>query len=126
MKKATKNWIDGAEYDLKTASSLFNSGRYIYVVFMCHLAIEKSLKAVISEANDVMPPRTHDLLRLTQLSKLDVPEEKQEILTLLDGVSVPVRYPEDLKELQKSYKKQEARKILNSTYRLIKWLRPKK
>jgi len=126
MKKATKNWIDGAEYDLKTARSLLKSGRYIYVVFMCHLAIEKSLKAVISETSDVMPPKTHDLMRLTQLSKLQLTPEQQEILILLDGVSVPIRYPEDLAELQKSYTRIEAQKVLNKSGRLIKWLKQRK
>jgi len=41
MKFATKNWIDTANYDLKTAEAMLKSRRYIYVVFMCHLAVEK-------------------------------------------------------------------------------------
>ena len=40
-----KEWLCQAEYDLETAKSLYRSRRYIYTVFMCHLAIEKALKA---------------------------------------------------------------------------------
>ena len=45
MKKETKNWLDSAKYDMETAEHMFNTGRYIYTIFMCHLAVEKALKA---------------------------------------------------------------------------------
>jgi HEPN domain-containing protein len=48
MINATKNWMATSNYDLKTAEAMLKSKRYIYVVFMCHLAIEKMIKAVIS------------------------------------------------------------------------------
>jgi CRISPR-associated endoribonuclease Cas6 len=35
-----------AEYDFKTAEALFRSRRFMYVVFMCHLCIEKALKGM--------------------------------------------------------------------------------
>lgn len=44
MKKEVKNWLDSAQYDLKTAEHTFNARRYIHTVFMCHLALEKILK----------------------------------------------------------------------------------
>lgn len=31
---------------MKTAEAMFNSKRYLYAVFMCHLAIEKALKGI--------------------------------------------------------------------------------
>ncbi len=34
-------WIIQAEYDLGTAEDMFKAGRYIYTIFMCHLAVEK-------------------------------------------------------------------------------------
>ncbi|NLD35844.1 MAG: HEPN domain-containing protein [Desulfatiglans sp.] len=44
MKKTTLNWIKSADYDLKTAASLLIRKRYLYVVFMCHLTLEKYLR----------------------------------------------------------------------------------
>jgi hypothetical protein len=38
-------WLDIANYDLDTAEALYNSGRWLYVAFMCHQVIEKTLKA---------------------------------------------------------------------------------
>jgi HEPN domain-containing protein len=62
MKQTTLNWLRGAEYDIQTAESLLKTRRYIYVVFMCHLAVEKTLKAIIAETVTIAPPRTHQLV----------------------------------------------------------------
>ena len=39
-------WLDLADYDLETAKAMLNSGRFLYVGFMCHQTIEKALKAM--------------------------------------------------------------------------------
>ena len=43
--KSHQEWLAQASYDLDTAEAMFKTGRYIYCVFMCHLSIEKALKA---------------------------------------------------------------------------------
>lgn len=52
MYEETKNWLEMAEYDLRTATHMMKAGRNIYVIFMCHLAIEKLLKAIVVERKD--------------------------------------------------------------------------
>lgn len=51
-----KYWLDLADYDLATAKDLFLSKRWIYVVFMCHQVLEKTLKAYwcASQGSDSM------------------------------------------------------------------------
>jgi len=61
MNKEVRNWLNSAEYDLETAEHMFKTERYIYTVFMCHLCIEKILKAKIEEITNKTPPKTHDL-----------------------------------------------------------------
>lgn len=61
MKNEVKNWLDSSFYDLETAEHMYNTGRYIYTVFMCHLALEKLLKARVQEITGETPPKTHDL-----------------------------------------------------------------
>jgi hypothetical protein len=41
MNKIVKNWVATSNYDFQTAAAMYKAGRYLYVVFMCHLAIEK-------------------------------------------------------------------------------------
>ena len=43
MRSDTQNWIALAEYDLETGRHMLATGRYLYVVFMCHMALEKIL-----------------------------------------------------------------------------------
>jgi HEPN domain-containing protein len=55
-------WEDIAEYDLKTAEAMYQSGRYLYVVFMCQQAIEKLVKGLYVFKLNEEPPRTHNIL----------------------------------------------------------------
>ncbi|MGM0411557.1 MAG: HEPN domain-containing protein [Bacillota bacterium] len=43
--KKVTYWTDLAEYDLKTAKTMLQTDRLLYVGFMCHQTIEKMLKA---------------------------------------------------------------------------------
>ena len=36
-------WLDIADYDLDTAEAMHQTGRWLYVAFMCHQVIEKTL-----------------------------------------------------------------------------------
>jgi len=44
--KTSKEWLKQSDYDFETAKAMFKAGRYIYAVFMCHLSVEKALKAL--------------------------------------------------------------------------------
>ena len=46
MSKTPEEWLRQAEYDMDTATYMFDGGRYFYMVFMCHLSIEKALKGL--------------------------------------------------------------------------------
>src|SRR3989338_4043127 len=103
--KYSQEWIKQAEYDLKTAQVMFNSARYIYCVFMSHLAIEKALKAVYVKRITKNPPKIHSLVYLAQSINLELPHQMKVALESLDGISVPTRYPEVLDKLLKEYGK---------------------
>lgn len=97
MRKDTENFIASAEYDINTAEHMLKTGRYIYVIFMCHLSIEKMLKALSSEVTGKTPPRTHNLIYLTKLSGINFSENHFEFVAKLNNASVVTRYPEDFK-----------------------------
>lgn len=61
MRKDTKNFLKSAEYDLNTAEFMLKSGRYIYVIFMCHLSIEKILKAIVTEITQKISPNCYQV-----------------------------------------------------------------
>jgi HEPN domain-containing protein len=68
MNDKHKEWLKQADYDMDTADAMYNSGRYFYAVFMCHLSIEKALKGLYYFVLQDIPPKTHNLIFL--LSKI--------------------------------------------------------
>lgn len=123
MRDQTKNWLEMAEYDLKTADHMLKAGRNIYVIFMCHLAIEKMLKAVFVETTGKTPPKTHDLILLSERSSVGFPREMSEFVGIVNNASVATRYPHDLSELKSSYPKKVAEEYLKKTKETTRWLK---
>ena len=126
MKDVTKNWIASANYDFKTAEAMLNSNRYIYVVFMCHLSIEKMIKAIISTEINDLPPKSHSLIYLKKKASIQFSEVLQEFVEQLDNVSISTRYPEDLKRLSKEVNKRKANDVFCLTKKALKWLKKDK
>ena len=123
MKKEVKNWLDSARYDLETAEHMLNTGRYIYTIFMCQLAIEKILKAKVQEITDKTPPRTHNLRYLIKLSGLEPNKVTFEFISKLSDVSIVTRYPEDFGELQRVYDQGVAQKYLKEAKEVFQWIK---
>ena len=57
-------WLDIAAYDIETAEAMYQTGRWLYVAFMCHQVIEKTIKAYWCATQPEDPPYTHSHKRL--------------------------------------------------------------
>ena len=124
VNKIVKNWVATSNYDLQTADAMYKAGRYLYVVFMCHLAIEKMLKALlVHKYPEDIPPKIHNLIHLYQRTDITLPEDLKDFFQRIDNVSVATRYPEDLRTLSTEFNKDAAKRILIDTKRMIKWLK---
>ena len=109
---------------MQTAKAMFETGRYLYVVFICHLAMEKMLKALLSQKypQDI-PPKIHNLLTLAQKAGIKPPDNLKDFFLRIDNVSVVTRYPEDMRALAKDFNKESAKLILSETRKILKWLK---
>ncbi len=88
-------WLESADHDLDTAESLFQSEKYDWCLFLAHLVLEKTLKAMYVAANeDNIPPRIHNLVRLAEVSSLDLSEEQRIFLDEVNDFNLEVRYPD--------------------------------
>mgnify|MGYP000672160389 FL=1 len=112
-----------SDYDIGTAEHMLNTGRYLYVIFMCHLALEKMLKAHVTEVTKEIPRKTHDLLYLVEKVKLELPKEYLDFVGKINTTSVPTRYPEDLQKMLKEFPKNVAEDYLRKTKEVIAWLK---
>lgn len=104
-------WIKLSDYDLETARAMQKTGRYLYVLFCCQQAIEKRLKAALINITDEFPPKTHDLIKLIELTKIALTAEQRLFLRKLTAYYIETRYPEEVKELSK-----KVTKVLANTY----------
>ncbi|MBU0694233.1 MAG: HEPN domain-containing protein [Candidatus Omnitrophica bacterium] len=123
MNEETNNWLNMVDYDIDTAEQMLKTGRYVYVIFMCHLAIEKALKAVVCEETNKMPPKTHDLIILINMSKVKISEELLDFIGMINNAAVVTRYPEDLSRLISSYPREIAKDYFIRTLEVIKCIR---
>jgi HEPN domain-containing protein len=117
------NWIKSSNYDIRTAEYMLKAGRYIYVLFMCHLSVEKLLKALYEAVLEKIPPKTHNLIYLSKSIGLEIPEKFLSTIESLNDLSIVTRYPEDMDSLIKAFKKERVAEYLNRTKALLRWLR---
>ncbi|HQO40310.1 MAG TPA: HEPN domain-containing protein [Spirochaetota bacterium] len=88
-------WITGAEHDYESAESLFNAGKFDWCLFICHIVIEKSLKAAfVKTNNNKLPPKIHNLVRIAELSPIGFSEAQVELLDRINDSNIEARYPD--------------------------------
>lgn len=123
MDEKVRYWIDIAEYDLATAEAMLKTGRYLYVGFMCHQAIEKILKAYYQLVKGKMPPKTHNLLFLFEETALMTlcNDSQVQFLNTLNPMNIEARYPEYKEGLAAFLTCDRTTDILNTTKELYQW-----
>jgi HEPN domain-containing protein len=108
---------------LGTAEAMFQTRRYIYTIFMCHLSLEKALKRLMAGHGKV-PLKSHDLIFLLDRIGLDdIPEQHLDFLEMINNVSVPTRYPDELDRLINQYPRKRTAEILRQCQEIYKWLK---
>ncbi len=119
--------MDIADYDLGTAEDLFKSRRWIYVAFMCHQVVEKTLKGYWSATQEMDPPYTHHLANLAIRCKLyeQMTEEQQEFIAMLMPMNIEARYPEYKQKLSARLNQEYCQDIIDKTKALQLWIRNK-
>lgn len=123
--RTIKYWRDISEYDLETARVMLDSGRLIYVGFMCHQSIEKILKAIFVKEVGTTPPYTHNLEKLAVGSGifLKLSDTQKIFLKELELMNIESRYPDDWNEILKKLTGSKCKEILEKTRKLFQWLK---
>ena len=121
--KRHEEWYFQSDYDLETAFDMFKSGRFIYCIFMCHLSLEKALKGLLVKTKEEFPSKSHSLIYFVEKLELKLEDSNYEFLFSLNKISVPTRYPEDLRKLVTAYSKERTENILNRTKEIQLWIK---
>ena len=120
-----KYWIDIADYDLDTAEAMHQTGRLLYVAFMCHQVIEKTLKAYWCATREDDPPYTHNHKRLAMGCGLyeQLNDEQRHFLNRITNYNIEARYPEDKEELSQTLTIEYCRYFIDETQKIQQWIK---
>ncbi|MFH1159586.1 MAG: HEPN domain-containing protein [bacterium] len=125
MTDKVKYWIELSDYDLDTASAMLSTGRYLYVGFMCHQAIEKALKAYFVSSSSDSAPYSHSLAYLAKKALVfDLLDHRfQEFIDVLEPLNIEARYPSHKERLMESLTRTRCENILSGTKELQQWIK---
>jgi HEPN domain-containing protein len=119
-----KYWIGLAEDDLESAIINFEHCKYNWSLFISHLVIEKTLKALYVQYTDNnLPPKTHDLIKLAKLSNLELENTIIEFFYTLNQFNLEARYPDYKNKISKITNKEFTSSILEEVFKVFKWLK---
>jgi HEPN domain-containing protein len=119
-------WLDIAQYDLQSAETMLNGGRWLYVAFMCQQAVEKLVKGLYLLYLDDNVPRMHTIEiiieRFEDKLPVEIPEETMRLFVRLSRCYLNNRYPEYRDKLSIQIKEQEANELYTQTKEVFAWL----
>jgi len=125
MSEKSEYWIEIAEYDIETAKAMLVSKRFLYVGFMCHQAIEKTIKAYYCSISNEIPPFTHNLKSLAE--KCDLlhlfSDEQLDFIEEILPMNIEARYPKYKEMLFKLLTSQKCDEIIKQTEALCQWIK---
>ena len=118
-------WLGIADYDLDTAEAMYSTGRWLYVAFMCHQVIEKTLKAYWCATQEDEPPYIHNHKRLADgcglYSRMSM--EQKDFLNTVTTYNIEARYPESKDALARKLDKEACLFIIDNTKTLQTWIK---
>ena len=118
-------WLDLADADMGAACAMLKSGYRLHAGYMCHLTIEKALKAAITHFTDEVPPKIHQLVKLAAKAQIHerMTEQQQELLRELNPLNIEGRYPGYKEGLTQRLTNDKCKQLLQETEELLCWIK---
>jgi HEPN domain-containing protein len=117
-------WLESAAHDLETAENLFQSAKYDWCLFIGHLVLEKMLKALYVKTNaNKIPPKIHSLVKLAELSSLQLDQNQKIFLDEVNDFNLEVRYPDFKQKFYERCTKDYAEFYFNKIKEYSQWIK---
>ena len=116
-------WLDTAQYDLDAALAIYTTEKYPYVLYLCHLALEKILKAHYTKKNKNHAPYNHNLVRLAELSLTNPSKDLVSFLIEVTAFNIEARYPDEKMAFYKKATLKYTKQYLNKTTEVFECLK---
>jgi len=121
VEKEVVYWRDGAVKDLQFADRLIvrEEEEILYCFFFLHLTLEKVFKAHIVKQTKNLPPKTHNLLVLAEMGKVELSQGQVDFCGRINLYNLEARYP-NLSIPSPTL--QKAKEYFEQTKELVEWL----
>ncbi|MBQ8657112.1 MAG: HEPN domain-containing protein [Prevotella sp.] len=119
-----KAWFDIAEEDISAAEWMHKGGKWLYVAFECHQALEKLIKGYWSVARDDDPPLLHNHERLLMGCGLynKLSDEQMKFLEQMHPMYIAGRYPQYKKQVASTLNEQASQYFIEQTKKFQQWI----
>jgi HEPN domain-containing protein len=116
-------WQKSARHDLDSAEAMFDAGRFDGCLFVGHLSLEKLLMAIFVHRNESeLPPRIHNLVRLAELSGIDLDDHQKFLLDTITDFNIQTRYPDYKLDFYKQCTREYTDRQLSIIKEFYQWL----
>jgi len=122
LEKIKIYWIYSSDKNFITMNHLFESKDYDWALFIGHLVIEKLLKACFIHKKKELPPFIHNLLRLAELSDIELSDEANEFFATVTTFNIYARYDDYKGNFYKLCTKQFTEFWLNKIKEYRQWI----
>jgi len=118
-------WLELCDDDIKVAKNLLKSKDYLWMAFLCHLVIEKSIKAVIADKTTEEPRRIHDLVKLAEQANIEVElsDVQLDLLEELTPFNIEARYPSYKEKMAAKLSPNYCMRLLERTEEFLCWIK---
>ena len=125
IEKQIDYWEKSAEHDLDTAKALIKKKKYDWALFLGHLVLEKTLKAIFVKKKETFPPKTHNLVLLLKELDIEVGEDELDFFEEVNTFNISTRYPDEQLEFYKLCTKQFSTEKFKKIMGKYQWLKEK-
>jgi HEPN domain-containing protein len=123
IEKIIKYWLNSAEQNYNTMRNMLDSKDYSWALFLGHLVIEKTLKAIYVSRLKKHAIFSHDLLRLANKIGLELSNQQQEWLDEITTFNLNARYDNYKQDFHKLCTKEFATIWIERIETTEKWLK---
>ena len=118
-------WLDQIAEDISTAECLYQGGHWQYIGFLCHQAVEKSIKAYWYATRDDDPPYLHNHFRLLEGCGLKekLSDDQRRFIEIMSPMYIAARYPEYKRQVARMLNQQGSAYIIEQTKNFEQWIR---
>jgi len=118
-------WLELADDDVLTANVLLQGERFLHCGYFCHQAVEKAFKAVIAKKTGRVPPRIHELPRLSRIGGFwdGMSDGQRKAVDNLVPLQLEGRYPAYKEQLSKALTADFCAELVTQTEALLCWIK---